>query len=137
MSDNLSVIILLILVGLPFCMIGCAEATEDLAAEQGVVFNTPGTGDRPIPSFQNDVLPILKQRCALAGCHTANGPQGIDLRTYKSVTASGGSVVADDALASRLVTEIVNGNMPPDGPPLSTDQIQLIVDWINEGAKNN
>ena len=36
-----------------------------------------------------------------------------------------------------MIEEIAEGKMPPEGPPLEAAQIQLIIDWINEGAKNN
>ena len=40
--------------------------------------------------------------------------------------------------ASEIVKQIVQGRMPPaPNEPLKAAQIQLIIDWINEGAKNN
>ena len=106
----------------------------------GVVFDNPVDAGRPSPSFNADILPILTSRCAFAGCHVAGGPYGIDLRTYDAVIAGGeddDTVIAGDARESELVEQIVEGEMPPDGPPLPVAQIQLIIDWINEGAKNN
>ena len=105
-----------------------------------VLFNDPTDAGRPSPSFQDDILPILTNRCAFAGCHVARGPDGVDLRTYDAVMAGGHDgaiVIAGNARRSELVEEIVEGEMPPDGPPLPAAQIQLIIDWINEGAKNN
>ena len=84
--------------------------------------------------------PQRVHRCAFAGCHVAGGPGGIDLRTYNAVIAGGSKgaiVIAGDAGESELVKQIVEGKMPPNGPPLPAAQIQLITDWINEGAKNN
>ena len=106
----------------------------------GVVFDNPVDAGRPSPSFNTDILPILTSRCAFAGCHVAGGPYGIDLRTYNTVIAGGkddDTVIAGDARESELVEVIIEGEMPPDGPPLPAAQIQLIIDWINEGAKNN
>ena len=105
-----------------------------------VVFDNPVDAGRPSPSFNADILPILTNRCAFAGCHVAGGPGGIDLRTYDAVIAGGNdddTVIASNARESELVDQIVEGEMPPDGPPLPAAQIQLIIDWINEGAKNN
>jgi hypothetical protein len=49
-----------------------------------------------------------------------------------------GPVVApSDAANSRLAQMVSNGKMPKRGPKLTPDQVQLIVDWINQGAKNN
>ena len=106
----------------------------------GVVFDNPVDAGRPSPSFNADILPILTNRCAFAGCHVAGGPEGIDLRTYNAVIAGGRDddiVIAGDVRDSELVEQIVEGEMPPGGPPLPAAQIQLIIDWINEGAKNN
>ena len=106
----------------------------------GVVFNNPIDAGRTSPSFNADILPILTSRCAFAGCHVAGGPYGIDLRTYNTAIAGGkddDTVIAGDARESELVEVIIEGEMPPDGPPLPAAQIQLIIDWINEGAKNN
>ena len=109
-----------------------------------VVFDNPAAAGRPSPSFNADILPILTSRCAFAGCHVAGGPDGINLRTYDTVMAGeeeddddDDTVIAGNARESELVEQIVEGEMPPDGPPLPAAQIQLIIDWINEGAKNN
>ena len=106
----------------------------------GVVFDNPADAGRPSPSFNADILPIFTSRCAFAGCHVAGGPDGIDLRTYNAVITGGrddDTVIAGDARESELVEQIVEGEMPPNGPRLEAAQIQLIIDWINEGAKNN
>lgn len=152
----LFLVALLILVGL----IGCGDEYDDdyhdddydyddydddddelrEAANIGVVFNNPANAGRPSPSFNADILPILTNQCAFAGCHVAGGPDGIDLRTYQVLKAGGEDdaiVIVDDARDSELVEQIIEGEMPPNGPPLPAAQIQLIIDWINEGAKNN
>lgn len=106
----------------------------------GVVFDNPVDAGRPSPSFNADILPILTNQCAFAGCHVAGGPYGIDLRTYNTVIAGGkddDTVIAGDARESELVEVIIEGEMPPGGPRLPAAQTQLIIDWINEGAKNN
>ncbi|MDE0297681.1 MAG: hypothetical protein OXN17_03550 [Candidatus Poribacteria bacterium] len=112
---------------------GCGTSDDDMG---GGVNGDTGSG----VSFQSEVLPILTQRCALSGCHVAGGPRGIDLRTYESVLQGGqrgAIVVAGNAAGSELVNQIVTGNMPPGGPPLDDAQVQLISDWINDGAENN
>ena len=106
----------------------------------GVVFGNPVDAGRPSPSFNADILPILTSRCAFAGCHVARGPYGIDLRTYDALIAGGNDgaiVIVGNAQESELVEQIVEGEMPPSGPPLPAAQTQLIIDWVNEGAKNN
>lgn len=113
---------------------------DDDINRRDVAFDNPVRAGRPSPSFRDDILPILTNRCAFAGCHVAGGPGGIDLRAYDTVIAGGrddDTIIAGDARESELVEVIVEGEMPPGGPPLPAAQIQLIIDWINEGAKNN
>ena len=105
-----------------------------------LAFNNPEDAGRPSPSFAVDIQPILTNRCAFAGCHAARGQNGIDLRTYDSLRAGGEDgaiVIPGNARSSDLVEEIVSGRMPPGGPPLDPAQIQQIIDWVNEGAKDN
>ena len=147
---------MLLIVGLMFGCGGDDAATDDgrdyvhgeedssefeaAADNLGVVFDDPVAAGRPSPSFSADISPILTNRCALPGCHVAGGPYGIDLRTYDSLKAGGEDgaiVIVGNAKESEMVEEIVEGKMPPEGPPLEAAQVQLIIDWINEGAKNN
>jgi hypothetical protein len=126
-------IVLLLVAGLIF---GCGSAIKEL----GLVFDNPADAGRPSPSFNADIAPILTNRCAIAKCHVVDGPHDIDLRTYDSVIKGGDEgaiVIAGDAMESEMVEEIAEGKMPPEGPPLEAAQIQLIIDWINEGAENN
>ncbi len=119
-------------------MFGCGIDFEQAADDLGVVFDNPVAAGRPSPSFSANILPILTSRCALSGCHAAGDSHGVDFRTYDSLKAGDeGILIAGDARESEMVEEIVEGSMPPDGPPLDAAQIQLIIDWINEGAENN
>lgn len=97
----------------------------------------------PMVSFKDDINPILEQTCALGGCHDAVAQGGLNLTSYdnfKNGGNSGNAFVAEDGENS-LVVKRIDGSqppqMPPVGPPLNADQIQLFVDWINEGAENN
>ncbi len=133
-------IVFVLFVGIAFCVYGCGKSFDDSATELGVTFGEPAVGDRQNPSFETDISPILTQRCALAGCHVANGPEDVDLRTYATLQMGGEHgpiVIAGNAKESELVEEIVKGKMPPDGSPLEVSEIQLIIDWINSGAKRN
>ena len=128
--------VLLLVVGLMVWSFGCGSAIKDL----GLVFDNPADAGRPSPSFSTDIAPILIKRCAIAKCHVVDGPHDIDLRTYDTLMKGGDEgaiVIAGNAMESEIVEEIAEGKMPPKGAPLDAAQIQLIIDWINEGAKNN
>jgi mono/diheme cytochrome c family protein len=84
-------------------------------------------------------MPILESRCIQ--CHGGDQTKkGLDMKTYESLMAGSenGAVVAPgDAGNSLLVEQLLNGKMPKKGPKLTPDQVQVISDWVNAGAKNN
>ena len=90
-------------------------------------------------SFANDILPIFNSRCA--NCHGRNRTEeGLVLLTYAGVlkgSDNGPVIIAGNADASLLVEQVVNQEMPKRGPKLTPPQIQIIVDWINQGALEN
>ncbi len=90
-------------------------------------------------SFANDIQPLLQDRCA--NCHGGQRTEkGLNLTSYNGVMAgseNGPVVTAGDAANSTLAQMVSNVKMPKRGPKLTPDQVQLIVDWINQGAKNN
>ena len=114
---------------------------------------TPPTTQTPVPdstpveepvvegvSFTDDIQPILADRCATPNCHVAGHFTGLDLSQYDTFKkgGNGGPVfTAGDGDGSTVVNRIDGGGMPPGGPPLDADQIQLFIDWIDEGAENN
>ena len=137
---------LLLIVCFSVAVWGCGDSDDGLidpvgpGDEHGLMYDDPAQAGRPVPSFSNDILPILTQRCALSGCHVAGGPHGVDLRTYETLKKGGehgAIIIVGNAGESELVEEIVEGNMPLGGPRLKTAQIQLIIDWVNSGAKND
>ena len=115
----------LLIIGLLFCVLGCTR--ERMETHEPVDIEA---------AFEQNLLPILTARCALSGCHVADGPHGLDLRTYESFIAGGehGPVfIPGNAEASEIVEEIVEGKMPPSPrDPLTAAEIQLFVDWINQ-----
>jgi len=80
------------------------------------------------------VQPILQASCSV--CHGSAG--GWDAATYDSTLNSGNAgpaVVPGDADASSMAQRLLgNGALMPPGSALADDQIQLIIDWINNGA---
>ncbi len=92
------------------------------------------------PVYWADVSTVLSSNNCL-GCHGTQG--GLDLNTYASATAGGtgcgSTIVPFDAAASTLVDKIDGGGvacggvMPPSGT-VSTADVAIIAQWINEGA---
>ena len=131
------------------------DITEDTTGMADVLqpTTTPPATQTPVPepppveepivegvSFKDDVQPILAERCAVPGCHAAPGVAGLNLSeydTFKKGGNGGPAFVAGNGKGSLVVKRIDGGGMPPGGPPLDADQVQLFIDWIDEGAENN
>ena len=127
----------LLTIGVLFCVLGCTRDRSNLLMPDHISSptDTHESVDGVEASFQHDLLPILTTRCALAGCHVADGPHGLDFRTYESFTAGGEhgpAFIPGNAEESEVVEQIVSGQMPVGGPPLTDAEIQVFIDWINQ-----
>ena len=106
--------------------------------------------------FQRDVRPILELRCGIGGCHSrATHQAGLVLTPDSAYLAlvnqpsrtRGGEVLVrpGDADNSWMVIAIRDDaarrlgltRMPLGSGPLTPNQIQTIVNWINRGAHND
>lgn len=103
-----------------------------------------GSADPCDPSkiyFQQQVLPILVSNCALSGCHDdASHQDGVILTSYAKVIATA-EVRPGNPGGSELYEVIVDTDpddrMPrPPQNPLTAQQIQIIYQWIQQGAQN-
>ena len=106
----------------------------------GGVVEEPVVVEEPKVSFKDDIQPILAERCAIPGCHAAPGAGGLNLSqydTFKKGGNGGDAFAAGNGEGSLVVKRIDGGGMPPIPPPLNADQVQLFIDWIDEGAENN
>ena len=114
-----------------------AAATEPLVATEAPA-TQPAAGDATV-SFANDILPLIESRCI--GCHGGDRTEeGLDLKTHASVLAgsdNGPVVVLCDAANSLIVEMVATQKMPKRGPKLTPPQVQLITDWVNQGALDN
>ena len=119
------------------CVLGCSRDHGQMLMP-GHVSAPTEVGAAAKASFEQNVLPILAAKCALSGCHGENPQEGYDYRTYESFIAGGehGPVfIPGDAEESEIVKEVVEGKMPPPEsglPTLSTDELQILKDWINQ-----
>lgn len=92
--------------------------------------------------FQNQIAPIFYSSCALSGCHDAlKHEEGIILDSYENIIRTG-KVKAFDLNSGKLFDKIIDSDpkdrMPP--PPmnaLTTEQKNLIAQWILQGATND
>lgn len=90
-------------------------------------------------SFTNQVLPIFQTYCV--ECHGGRlTRQGLTMTTYNDLMAGsfdGAVVFPGNANDSLVVQLIAAGEMPERGPAPSSAELQIIIDWINQGALNN
>ena len=100
---------------------------------------TEAANQNPAVSFANDVLPILDSRCK--NCHGGRETkEGLNLTTYAALmirSENGPGIVPSDVDNSLLAEQAITQEMPKRGPKLTPPQVQLIVDWINQGAMDN
>ena len=88
--------------------------------------------------YQTQIQTIFNNSCT--SCHINGGAYygGLDLSSYDSLMTgsnNGDVVVAGDHANSLLWQKVNSGEMPPqNNPDLSTDEVSLIAQWIDEGA---
>ena len=92
--------------------------------------------------FAEQILPIFQESCT--SCHGDTNEDGFEiaeaglyLTSYKGVMAGSefGSVVDPGDVESLLLLMVEDGDMPEGGDRLSDEKIELIKNWILEGAK--
>ncbi|MEO5333656.1 MAG: hypothetical protein H7839_16710 [Magnetococcus sp. YQC-5] len=114
----------------------------------GVCLATTQTGWAGNPgrvSFSEDVFPILQYRCL--ECHKVGAPglafSGLNLESYDGLmkgTRFGPVVIPGNAMVSNL-NVLVEGRagirMPHNRKRLTPCEIDILRNWVNQGAKND
>ena len=109
--------------------------------------NGGGGSDMQV-SFATQVLPIFSSSCSGSGCHNPGAASGVSLASWSSTISTQGSqyggaiVLAGNAAGSPLIDKLgssprFGSRMPLGRGALSSSQVQIITDWINQGALNN
>jgi uncharacterized membrane protein len=93
----------------------------------------------PTVCFESSVLPVIQSNCARSGCHSViTHSGGFKLNNYANIISLG--IVSGKASNSPLYQSLLatsSNKMPKAGyPTLSTEQIVLIRQWINQGIEN-
>lgn len=76
-------------------------------------------------SFSRSVLPLFQQNCSTGNCHVRGKVEPV-LTTYSEISRQ----------SSNIRRVVLNGSMPFDRR-MSGYEVDLIVRWIDAGAKNN
>lgn len=109
-------------------------------------------------SFSRDIMPLFENNCNFPGCHNQVDKQGgIDLTSWNAIMLNGSTFGAEiipyNSEWSHLMQHVnrVDTNISPfseplmpkplvpytNGQPLTPDQVRLLEQWINEGARND
>ena len=100
---------------------------------------TQGASQTATVSFASDIQPLLKSRCG--SCHGGSRTEeGLNLLSYETIIkgSDNGLIINAGAADNSLLVEMVATlEMPKRGPKLTPPQVQLIIDWINQGALDN
>ena len=80
--------------------------------------------------YTSQIQPIFDANCG--GCHLSNSAGGLNLSNYSNLMSSG-TVISGNHLSSDLWIRTESGSMPPSGS-LSQPNVNLIAQWIDEGA---
>lgn len=139
-------------------VIGVLVAAGGCADFQSTTDPAFGLPDEVIeaPSFAGDIQPIFDRRCSIGGCHSLATAQGgltlVASASYESLVdvpsrlrPQFDRVEPFDPASSWLVRMIGpdpalrlgHQRMPLSSVPLTPNQIQTIVNWIDQGAPRN
>ncbi|QEG02737.1 Planctomycete cytochrome C [Stieleria maiorica] len=92
--------------------------------------------DSQAEHFHGKVLPLLREQCFR--CHGEKSKGGLKLDSRDAALAGGESeipaVVPGDLESSELISQIRSGAMPPTDEGLSEQQIELLEQWVRDGA---
>ena len=91
--------------------------------------------------FKQDILPILISNCAFSGCHDAESAEdGVILISYETVLQTADVEPFDlkhSEIYEVLTEDDEDKRMPPlPTPPLDPEKVQLIAQWILQGAED-
>jgi hypothetical protein len=104
------------------------------------VLKDEGTCDTTLAYYENDILPILANNCALSGCHDAvTAAEGLNLSNYSTLLKY---LNKEDKYTNSDILKVIkdNGNkrMPPlPMSALTAKQINKLESWLAAGAKYN
>lgn len=110
---------------------------DSLIAATGSNLDDDDTADDDrLVSFIRTVAPIIVEHCGR--CHIEQQLGKYSTATYddlKKKSRKGIVVKPKQADESRLISLVESGEMPKKGDKLSDEQIQILKDWVNQGAK--
>ena len=137
------------------CVAACAIEPDVGARLPGNCSNADSHAGTSV-SFAGDIRPLINRQMGGCGCHlpsstgagTGTQISGLDLSSLNTLRAGGLNsgarvIVAGQPCESVLYLKLEDAppfgsRMPLNGPPFwNSDELNLLHDWIAEGAKDN
>jgi hypothetical protein len=151
-KTNFPLVIFILFTGILLSVTACKHEIPDMGSgntgggDNGSG-NSGSSGGGSVPCdpnkiyFKQQVLPILISNCAMSGCHDdITRKEGVVLTSYEKVMSTGDIRPGrpnDSELYERITDNDPDDRMPrPPMSPLSQQQIQIIYQWIQQGAQN-
>lgn len=120
-------------------IMSCVHDSLYVPVEEEDVVIVDDECDPDLVYFVNDVLPIIQSNCAISGCHGGGSAQdGVELSSYENIIQHVNSGNAFDSDIYEAITDSDPDNImpPPPNSPLTNEQIEIIRNWIDQGATN-
>lgn len=129
----------------------CAELQPEVGERLEACVDADSDPAAPV-DFKTQVRPIIEARCSSCHYYGRGSEEGyrearFDQGTLGALRKGGsntgaGVLVAGKPCSSFYVQKIrgtfaTGARMPKNAPPLAREEIQLIMDWIAEGAVGN
>jgi uncharacterized membrane protein len=86
--------------------------------------------------FEKQILPIMQTSCAISGCHNGGGESGFDATSYESIKSLVNPGNAKSSNLYKVIIRKYGENMMPPDNALLKEQRNLILVWIEQGARN-
>lgn len=89
--------------------------------------------------YEEEIQPLINSNCAKSGCHDAiTHADGYDLSSYYGIIELVKPGKPDNSKLIEVISASGEDVMPPPpDPPLNQEQVDLIRQWITEGAGIN
>lgn len=92
-------------------------------------------------SFSSDIIPIFNSSCSVPGCHNSGGkvPDLTASKAYASLTIGNylNLGAPDQSVLYLYLTGKKSPQMPLGAAPNPSNLNNLVLAWIQQGAKNN
>lgn len=118
-------------------LVGGASNSGGSASASGGSAAVGGSG--PAPTFTMIYDTIITPNCGGARCHLKRPtPFGYDFSSKSAASAAWRSdVIAGDGAGSPMFQVLNFAIMPKDKPPLTVEQLYMVLNWIDAGARDD